>query len=162
MAISLEANYSKKLGLPGYSSHQYSVTVRTEISDLKQVEGASAQLYRQLQDAVDRDIQNPGFLPGENAAPPQASTFQRGGVGGRQQNYANKEAEWNCSPKQRGLIEKLVKEHKLSFAEVDELAHERFNCGLKQLNKMAASGIIDELIDTHRSQSKSGYKGGRR
>ena len=34
MAITLEANYSKKLGLPGYSSHQYSVTVRTELSDL--------------------------------------------------------------------------------------------------------------------------------
>ena len=33
MAIQLEANYSKKLGLPGYSSHQYSVTIRIEVSD---------------------------------------------------------------------------------------------------------------------------------
>ena len=33
MAIHLEANYSKKLGLPGYSSHQYSVTVKTEVTD---------------------------------------------------------------------------------------------------------------------------------
>ena len=32
----IEANYSKKLGLPGYSSHQYSVTIRTELGDLKQ------------------------------------------------------------------------------------------------------------------------------
>ncbi len=38
MAITLEANYSKKLGLPGYSSHQYSVTVRTELADLNQVD----------------------------------------------------------------------------------------------------------------------------
>jgi hypothetical protein len=36
MAIQLEANYSKKLGLPGYSSHQYSVTIRTELGDIKQ------------------------------------------------------------------------------------------------------------------------------
>lgn len=28
MAIVLEANYAKKLGLPNYSSHQYSVTNR--------------------------------------------------------------------------------------------------------------------------------------
>jgi hypothetical protein len=32
-AIHLEANYSKKLGLPGYSSHQYSVTIKTEVTD---------------------------------------------------------------------------------------------------------------------------------
>ena len=30
MAIVLEANYAKKLGLPNYSSHQYCVTIRTE------------------------------------------------------------------------------------------------------------------------------------
>ena len=28
----IEANYSQKLGLPGYSSHQYSLTLRAEIS----------------------------------------------------------------------------------------------------------------------------------
>jgi hypothetical protein len=30
--VILEATYSKKLGLPGYSSHQYSVTVRAEVA----------------------------------------------------------------------------------------------------------------------------------
>jgi hypothetical protein len=30
----IEANYSKKLGLPGYSSHQYSLTLRAEIADV--------------------------------------------------------------------------------------------------------------------------------
>ncbi len=37
MAITLEVNYSKKPGLPGYSSHQYSVTIRTKLGALKQV-----------------------------------------------------------------------------------------------------------------------------
>jgi hypothetical protein len=32
MAIKLIANYSKRLGLPGYSSHQFSVSVETELS----------------------------------------------------------------------------------------------------------------------------------
>ena len=63
MAIVLEANYAKKLGLPNFSSHQYSVTIRTELTDLTQVEEASARLYGLLQDAVDREIQHVGFMP---------------------------------------------------------------------------------------------------
>ncbi|MDG1242811.1 MAG: hypothetical protein P8R37_04980 [Opitutae bacterium] len=168
MAITLEANYSKKLGLPQYSSHQYSITVRTELSDLSKVEAASAHLYHQLQDAVDKEIQNPGFLPGDEQS--RVVPFDRGGAGappvGR--NPANPVAAWNCSEKQRGLIETLMAEHKIPFAELDELAHHRFNAGLKQLNKMSASGLIDELFDTYRKQPKGrsnapgAYQGGRR
>lgn len=33
MAIKLIANYSKRLGLPGYSSHQFEVSIETEISN---------------------------------------------------------------------------------------------------------------------------------
>jgi hypothetical protein len=36
--ITLEANYSKKIGLPGYSSHQFSVSLKSELSDVSQVE----------------------------------------------------------------------------------------------------------------------------
>ncbi|MGD0813980.1 MAG: hypothetical protein ABSA83_10280 [Verrucomicrobiota bacterium] len=61
--IVLEANYSKKLGLPGYSSHQFSLTIRKEVSDITQVENESRQLFATLQSNVDRDIQNTGFLP---------------------------------------------------------------------------------------------------
>ena len=62
MAIQLEANFSKKLGLRGYSSHQYSVTIRIELGDIKQVESKSSRLYALLQGCVDRDIQETGFL----------------------------------------------------------------------------------------------------
>lgn len=41
--VTLEANYSKQLGLPGYSSHQYSVTLRLKVGDIKQVEAESAR-----------------------------------------------------------------------------------------------------------------------
>src|SRR5258707_14302830 len=63
MAIVLEANYAKKLGLPNFSSHQYCVTIRTELTDLSQVEAESARLYALLQNAVDREIQEVGFMP---------------------------------------------------------------------------------------------------
>ena len=159
MAIVLEANYQKRLGLPNYSSHAYSVTVRTEVADLKQVESASSQLYQQLQEAVDRDIQHTGFLPSadHDGGPHQTNSFQRGGAGrsSTTRNSTNPNAEWNCSIKQRGLIEKLMEEHNIPFAEVDELAHQRFRCGLKQLNKMSASGLIDEMFNTYSSKSKS-------
>ncbi len=62
MAIVIEAAYSKKVGLPHYSSHQYSVTLRSEISDLSQVEAESSRLYALLQASVDREIQEQGFL----------------------------------------------------------------------------------------------------
>jgi hypothetical protein len=43
--ITLEANYSKKIGLPGYSLHQFSVTLKSELSDVSKVEQESARLY---------------------------------------------------------------------------------------------------------------------
>ena len=58
--ITLEGNYSKKIGLPGYSSHQFSVTLRTEIADLSKAHDESARLYKELQHAVDTSIQQVG------------------------------------------------------------------------------------------------------
>lgn len=83
MAIQLKANYSKKLGLPGYSSHQYSVTLRLEVGDIKQVEAESARLYALLQGCVDRDIQETGFLPA------QGSSNGNGASNGSHQNGSN-------------------------------------------------------------------------
>ncbi len=62
----LECNYSKKLGLPGYSSHQFSITLRTELGDLGQVQAESARLYRLLQEGVDTSIRQIGYLPSVN------------------------------------------------------------------------------------------------
>lgn len=59
--ITLEANYSKKIGLPNYSSHQFSVSLKTELADLSQVEQESARLYSVLQQSVDNNIQQIGY-----------------------------------------------------------------------------------------------------
>ena len=53
MALKLIANYSKRLGLPGYSSHQFSVCVETEISNIDDISGESSRLYATLQQSVD-------------------------------------------------------------------------------------------------------------
>jgi DNA replication protein DnaC len=59
--ITLECNYSKKIGLPGYSSHQFSITLRTEIADVNQVQQESARLYQLQQNGVDSSIQEIGY-----------------------------------------------------------------------------------------------------
>jgi hypothetical protein len=147
MAIVLEANYSKKLGLPGYSSHQYSLTVRTELNDLTQVAAESAKLHTTLQDSVDRELQKTGFLP--DAAPKNGNGHSNGHHPNGSSNGNGDNDRWNCSDKQRDLILKIVREHNLDKADIERLAQDRFGKGVKALNKLEASGLIEELFERH-------------
>lgn len=141
--ITLECNYSKKLGLPQYSSHQFSITLRTEIADLTQVQAESARLYKLLQEGVDASIKDVGYLP-----PGNGNGHTNGnGNGNGQARATDGNAAWSCSPKQRDLIQKIVDENNLDKNEVESLAQERFGKGVKALNKLEASGLIEELLE---------------
>jgi hypothetical protein len=156
MAIHLEANYSKKLGLPGYSSHQYSVTIKTEVADPNQVQAESTRLYELLQCCVDSQIQKTGFLP----------EGRQGGSVPSAHGNGNGNESWACSPKQKDLILDIVREHNLDKNEIENLAQDRFGKGVKQLNKLEASGLIDELLEKHgktnASHRRYANSGGRR
>lgn len=149
MAIHIEANYSKKLGLPQYSSHQYSITLRAELSDINQVPQESSRLYALMQSCVDREIQQTGFLPSDNTIP----IHHRNGNGNGHHNQGHD--NWACSEKQQQLILKIVEEHKLDKKEIDQLAQDRFSKSVRQLNKLEASGLIEELLE------KTGQKSNR-
>jgi len=138
MAIHLEANYSKKLGLPGYSSHQYAVTIKTEVTDPAQVQAESAKLYSLLQACVDGEIQKVGYLPQNGNGNGNGHSRPGNGNGGNE--------TWACSPKQRELILKITEEHQLDKNQVEALAQDRFGKTVRALNKLEASGLIDELI----------------
>ena len=144
--ITLEANYSKKIGLPGYSSHQFSVTLKSELSDVSQVEQESARLYDVLQQSVDSNIQQIGFLPGE-AKPNGNGNGHTNGNGNGNGHHKPQDDKWACSDKQRELILKITDENKLDKAKVDQLAQDRFGKGVKALNKLEASGLIEELLE---------------
>ena len=165
MAIQLEANYSKKLGLPGYSSHQYSVTIRIEVSDIKQVESESAKLYELLQGCVDRDIQESGFLPvqGTNGTNGNNGNGHTNGhsSNGNGRHIGQSEA-WSCSDKQKALILKIVEDNRLDKQDIEALSQERFGKGVRQLNRMEASGLIEELIETHGGNQGNGRSNGSR
>jgi hypothetical protein len=142
--ITLEASYGKKIGLPEYSSHQFNVTLRTEISDLANVQAESTRLYGLLQQSVDAALQQPGFMPGSN---------------GSNSNRNGRNESWACSPKQRDLIMKIVQEQRLDKNEVERLANERFGKAVRALNKLEASGLIEELMP--RRTVANGRAGGR-
>jgi hypothetical protein len=152
MSVLLEINYSKKVGLPNYSSHSHSVTVRTELADLSSLEKTNAELYARLQSAVDSQIVNAGHLPAGNTETPARTTNGTAAA-------ANGDA-WACSPKQREFIQKIIGEHQLNPADIEKLASDRFKTGLRSLNKVQASALIDELIETHGSRQQG--RGGQR
>jgi hypothetical protein len=157
MPIVLEANYSKKIGLPGYSSHQFMLTLRTELSDLTQVGTESQRLHGLLQASVDRELQQPGWLPPGNnhAAPANGGNGHEQPRNGHQRNGQGNSAPadaWACTPKQRDLIVKIVDDNRLDKNEVEQLAMDRFGKGVKQLNKLEASGFIEELFERHPRQ----------
>ena len=144
--ITLECNYSKKIGLPQYSSHQFSITLRTELADVTQVHAESSRLYKLLQDGVDASIQQVGFLPNGNGHNEHSN--------GQNGNGHLKPETWNCSDKQKDLITKIVTDQKLDKNEVEKLAQERFGKGVKALNKLEASGLIEELLEQTGQKSR--------
>lgn len=148
MAIKLIANYSKRLGLPGYSSHQFSVSVEAELVTTDDVAGESQRLYDLLQTSVDEQIQTTGFVPGatygmEGETPaaavansPATKTPFNGG-------------SWSCSDKQRELLLKLVDEHHIDKNAVESLAQQRFSLGVVRLNRLQMSGLLDMLLSEY-------------
>ncbi|MBB5033801.1 MULTISPECIES: hypothetical protein [Prosthecobacter] len=152
MAIKLSANYSKKLGLPQYSSHSFSASVEVELNDISQVEAEVQKLYQLLQQSVDQEIQQPGFVPTANTngnsrpAPQQKGRAQP--VNGSGRPSASSSADrWNCTDGQRGFILRIVNENPGITKQVaEDLSQQLFGIGVKQLNKMQASQLIEDLL----------------
>jgi hypothetical protein len=141
MAIKLSANYSKKLGLPNYSSHSFSASLEIELSDISQAEQEIQKLYALLQTSVDQEIQQTGFVPQSN------------GNNGHQRQHQNgdgqakpKSEKWLCTEGQRGFILRLVSENNLQKQDIEDLSNQLFQTGVKQLNRMQASQLIEEIL----------------
>lgn len=148
MAIKLIANYSKRLGLPGFSSHQFSVSVETELSAADDIAKESTRLYQLLQSNVDDQMLHTGFVPPSDYGM-QTNGSDAHAAGTVTHIHDNDNGRWKCSDKQRELILKLVDEHQLDKNEVDHLSRQRFGKGVTQLSKLEASGLIDELLETY-------------
>ena len=170
MALIIQTAYNKKCGIPGFSSHQFSVSIQTELSDLAQVPGEVARLYQLLQQAVDREIQQTGFVPGNGygETPQTLPSNGNGNTGDHRSNGHNGHSNgngndnaslprrstspvngngaWQCSDKQRRLLTDLSRELQLSEEDLDERALRLFQRPARQLNKLSASGLITDLL----------------
>lgn len=174
MAIKLIANYSKRLGLPGYSSHQFEVSIETEITHTSELASETERLYGSLQAAVDAQIQQVGFVPDEHyglqptqkpvpgAFSPQttsASSVRQAPPASVPESSIATVPAWKCSEKQQSLILELAGKAGLADSALNELASRRFNKSVAILNRMEASGLIDELMNRSGSSSKRSTSG---
>lgn len=160
MAIKLSTNYSKKLGLPGYSSHSFSASVEVELTDLSQVAEQCTRLYELLQQSVDREIQSTGFVPDQtygikahsngngnhHSTNGSRSRNGNGNGNGNGHHAPNPIDRWNCTEGQRGFILRILGENNLDKQQTEDLANQLFGSGVKELNKMQASQLIEELL----------------
>ena len=109
---------------------------------------------------MDTSIRDVGYLPEANANG-NGLTHPRNGNGNghtapRNGNGNGHGEAWNCTPKQQDLIIKIVDENRLDRQDIERLAMDRFGKGVKQLNKLEASGFIEELFERHPRQWGNG------
>ncbi|HEV7403989.1 MAG TPA: hypothetical protein VGO11_13710, partial [Chthoniobacteraceae bacterium] len=123
-------------------------------------------LYRQLQESVDNEMQNYGFVPpdGYGMAPESDRAPRNGaaanghsgpgngsngatGGGNGYHRPAPQSDRWNCTEGQKGLVIRLVHEHQLDKNEVEAMAQQLFGCGVTEMDKMQASQLIEDLLE---------------
>jgi len=127
---------------------------------ITQVEAECQKLYGLLQHSVDQEIQQVGFVPspgyGSNGSrngngrtyPINGNGRHPGGFNGSNGHPQPRAVgdQWNCTDGQKGFIQRIVNENHLDKGEVDDLANQLFGSGVKQLNKMQASQLIEDLL----------------
>ena len=165
MAIHLEFNYGKRLGLPGYSSHNFSVSLKAEVTNPEQVAQEAQRIYEILQSSVDQQIQHQGFVPanGTERTTTNGTSHQNGSGNGRYANDANHQTpcttQWQCSDKQKNLITDILHRNNLDLPVVDDLAVELHGKPMAQLTKLEASGVVGEIISRYGRRQPAGSGG---
>ncbi len=139
MAILLEFSYGKKLGLPGYSSHNFGVSMKAEVNDPEAIPEEAAKAYSILQESVDSQIANPGLVPSGNS---NAIQVQPNG-----NNAKTNPDEWNCTVRQKGLLMTILERNNLDPEVVENLSQEIHGRPMADLGKMQVSAIISEVLD---------------
>jgi hypothetical protein len=119
---------------------------------LEDVAAESARLYETLQESVDEQIQQTGFVPdtdyGNNGNRHQpVNRIKSNGI------KTNSIGSWNCSDKQRELIVKLIADHDLKEI-AGQIADEMFGQPVCALNKLQASSLIKTLLEGYANKPR--------
>lgn len=154
MAVILQITYSKKLGLPNFSSHSCSVSVQVEVADVNQVGEEHSKLYALLQSSVDKEIQHVGYMPDATSYGMHNGQASNGGRSGRVNGHPNgSDRKYNgdagISEKQLDLINTIVRDNNANKTDIEALSVEMFGGGVRTLNRMQASNFIDALFEQY-------------
>ena len=153
MAVLLQFDYNKRLGLPAYSSHSFGITMKAEVTDLERIGEEAERAYGLLQSAVDSQIVHQGFVSNE-------SNEVNGSVQGQkvQPKAGTDPDSWNCTIRQRGLILSILERNALDPEVVEDLADDLCGKPMSDLNKGQISSVISEILDRWGMYSKANGK----
>jgi hypothetical protein len=139
MATVLKATYTTGLTQAGLSDHRFSLSLRTKVADLTQVETECARLYAVLQASMENVLQNHGSLPLNLNGHGERRHIIRALRG--DQNRST----WACSRKQRKLLRRFSAKCNLDWSFIERAAQERFAKPVQALNQSQARELIRVL-----------------
>ncbi len=139
MATVLKATYTTGLTQAGLSDHRFSLSLRTKVADLTQVQTECARLYAVLQASMENVLQNHGSLP-----------LNLNGHGERRHIIRSLRGDqnrstWACSRKQRKLLRRFIAKCNLDWSFIERAAQERFAKPVQALNQSQARELIRVL-----------------
>jgi hypothetical protein len=111
-----------------------------------------------LQTAVDGEIQHVGWMPNaetygmsnrpsSNGHPSNGSSGNGNGNHRAAASASNNGDRWNMTDGQKGLILRIINENQLNKQDVEDQAHQLFGIGVRELDKMQGSQLIEELLE---------------
>jgi hypothetical protein len=140
----------KEPGQEDYSSIGFGATSEVEVpedqaQDAASVQGWLKELYDQAKQAVEQQL---AIVPRRNGnnqpASPASGLFSRPANNPPEQRPGNSQGV--ATPKQISFLVSLGARNKITFADLQRIAQERFQAeDVYQLTKQAASQLIDEL-----------------
>ena len=163
MAVLLQFDYNKRLGLPAFSSHSFGITMKAEVTDLEKIGEEAERAYGLLQSAVDSQIVHKGYVSNEDKGENGTDQVQKtqGKVNGN--GSKTDPDKWNCTVKQRGLIVSVIERNGLDFRVVDDLSQELHGRPMSDLGKAQVSEVIGQVLDRwgRHPKTTNGRAGGR-
>ena len=142
------------MGVPGYSSHDFGVSMKTEVTDVNEIGEESERVYRILQQSVDSKIVHKGYV----------SEQVNDSTGSDHDNSKEPNVDpdkWNCTQRQKGLLLTILDRNGLEPIVVEDLSREIHGRSMADLGKMQVSAVIGEAIGRwgRNSQNANGRKG---
>jgi hypothetical protein len=121
---------------------------------LSHVAEENNRLYKLLQASVDEEIQKVGFMP--DATSYGMDGGQTNGNGNGQHQRQQPPSDAGISEKQLDLVARIIRDNNASKTEVENMAVEMFGGGVRTLNRMQGSQLIDELFAKYPRRTGNG------